>query len=140
VNQVQILYPIFAMFALTTFVVFRLGFARWAAVSRREINIRFFESYRSYDEPEPLRILSRHLVNLFETPVIFYVVSILVYVTAQTSPLLLVLAWLFVLTRIVHSVIHLTSNVVLWRFRVFGLSLLVLTALWMVLALKLINS
>lgn len=139
-NQVQILYPIFAMFALTTFVVFRLGFARWAAVSRREIKLRFFESYGSFDEPEPLRILSRHLVNLLETPLIFYVTAILVYVTGQTSPLLLVLAWLFVLTRIVHSVIHLTSNVVLWRFRVFGLSLLVLTALWMVLALKLINS
>ena len=136
----QILYPIFAMFALTTFVVFRLGYVRWAAVSRRQINLRFYKSYQSFDEPEPLRVLSRHLINLFETPVIFYVVAILVYVTGQISPVLLVLAWLYVLTRFVHTVIHLTSNVVLWRFRVFGLSLMIVTAMWMVLAFKLIVS
>ena len=136
----QILYPIFAMFALTTFVVFRLGYVRWAAVSRRQINLRFYKSYQSFDEPEPLRVLSRHLINLFETPVIFYVVAILVYVTGQISPVLLVLAWLYVLTRFVHTVIHLTSNVVLWRFRVFGLSLMIVTAMWMVLAFKLIAS
>lgn len=128
------------MFALTTFVVARLGYMRWAAVSRRQINIRFYESYGSFDEPEPLRILSRHLINLFETPVIFYVAAILVYVTGQTSPLLLLLAWLYVLTRLIHTVIHLSSNVILWRFRVFGMSLFVLTAMWVVLALKLISS
>ena len=126
------------MFALTTFVVVRLGYTRWAAVKEREVDIRFFKSYQSYPEPEPLRILSRHLINLFETPLIFYVTTILVYVTSQTSPLLLVLAWFYVLTRVVHSTIHLTSNVVLWRFRVFGLSLAVLTSMWILLATKLI--
>lgn len=134
----QILFPVFAMIALTTFVVFRLGFARWGAVARREINIHFFESYRSYDEPEPLRILSRHLVNLFETPVIFYVVSIMIYVTGQTTALLLALSWLYVLSRYVHTFVHLTSNIVLWRFRVFGVSVVILTVIWLVFLIQLI--
>jgi hypothetical protein len=134
----QILFPVFAMIALTTFVVFRLGFARWGAVARREINIHFFESYRSYDEPEPLRILSRHLVNLFETPVIFYVVSIMIYVTGQTTALLVALSWLYVLSRYVHTFVHLTSNIVLWRFRVFGVSVLILTIIWLLFLIQLI--
>jgi hypothetical protein len=134
----QILFPVFAMIALTTFVVFRLGFARWGAVARREINIHFFESYRSYDEPEPLRILSRHLVNLFETPVIFYVVSIMIYVTGQTTALLVALSWLYVLSRYVHTFVHLTSNIVLWRFRVFGVSVLILTVIWLLFLIQLI--
>ena len=134
----QILFPVFAMIALTTFVVFRLGFARWGAVARREINIHFFESYRSYDEPEPLRILSRHLVNLFETPVIFYLASIMIYVTGQTTALLLGLSWLYVLSRYVHTFVHLTSNIVLWRFRVFGLSVVILTAIWFLLLIQLL--
>jgi len=136
----QILYPVFAMFALTTLVVFRLGFARWGAVARREINIHFFESYRSYDEPEPLRILSRHLVNLFETPVIFYLASIMIYVTGQTTALLLGLSWLYVLSRYVHTFVHLTSNIVLWRFRVFGLSVVILTAIWLLLLIQLLSN
>jgi hypothetical protein len=134
----QIIYPVFAMFALTTLVVFRLGFARWGAVARREINIHFFESYRSYDEPEPLRILSRHLVNLFETPVIFYVASVMIYVTGQTTVLLLSLSWLYVACRYFHTLIHLTSNIVLWRFRIFGISVMLLTIIWLTLMIQLL--
>jgi len=35
--------------------------------------------------------------------------------------------------RVIHSLIHLGSNVVLWRFRVFGMNLFILIGLWLVL-------
>ena len=66
----------------------------------------------------------------FETPVLFYAIILVAFVTGQTGTLLLGLAWTFVALRFIHSYVHLTSNVVIVRFRVFGASMLVLSALW----------
>lgn len=128
----NILYPVLAMFALTAYCVFRLARMRFKAVSRGEIDPRFFRLYRNADEPDNLRVHSRHLVNLFEAPVLFYVIVIIAAVTQQTGVLPLVLAWAYVILRYAHSYVHLTSNRVLTRFRIFALSWAVLTVLWLV--------
>ena len=67
------------------------------------------------------------MVNLLELPLLFYLAVIIAFVTGQSGTVLLTLAWLYVLLRLLHSFVHLGSNVVLWRFRVFGLSLLMLS-------------
>ena len=126
----RLLYPVFAMVALTFFCIGRLGFLRFAAVNRGEIDPRFFSLYRGYDEPEKLAAYSRHVTNLFETPLLFYVIVLTAFVTEQSGDWLLGLAWVYVALRFVHSYVHLTSNVVLTRFRIFAISMLALTALW----------
>ena len=125
--------------SLTLIVAMRLGYLRWSAVAKREVDIRYFKSYDSFDEPENLRITSRHLINLLEMPMLFYVVCILVYVTGQSSALLVSLAWAYVAARLVHTFIHLGSNVVLWRFRIFGLSILILATMWIVMLIQLVR-
>ena len=55
----NILYPLFAMAALTFFCMFRLGYMRFTAVRRKEVDFRFFRQYRDYDEPDDLRVMSR---------------------------------------------------------------------------------
>ncbi len=127
-----ILYPVFAMMALTIFCMVRLGMLRWAAVNKGEVDPRYFSLFRGYEEPEKLAAYSRHISNLFETPVLFYVISVMAFLTGQSGDLLLGLAWAFVALRFVHSYVHLTSNVVLTRFRIFVLSMLVLSSLWVV--------
>ena len=52
--------------------------------------------------------------------------------------LALTLAWLYVACRIAHSFVHLTYNNVLHRLATFGASTVVLLALWVVLAARLI--
>jgi hypothetical protein len=136
----EILYPIFALVALTAFVLLRLGVMRAKAIKQRDIDYRFFETYRDYDEPEHLRIGSRHLVNLFETPILFYVVTILILVTEQTGPLLLGLAWAYVTARYLHTYIHLTSNKVLVRFKVFIFSFFLLVMMWIAFAVQVIRT
>jgi hypothetical protein len=133
----QILYPVFAMVALTAVTVFRLGYLRYTAVGRGEVDPGFYKTYQGQGEPPRIAATSRHLVNLFETPVLFYVVVILAYMTGQGGPSLTVLAWAYVAARILHTWIHLRSNVVLWRFRVFILSWIVLLAMWVTLAVEL---
>lgn len=134
----NVFYPIFAMAALTIFCMSRLGLMRLAAVRRREIDFRFFRQFRDYEEPENLRVLSRHVVNLHEAPVLFYAISIVAFVTETVSILILVLAWAYVALRYAHSYVHQTSNIVFLRFRFFAASQFVLMALWVVVLLGLL--
>lgn len=126
----NILLPVFALFLLTVVCTFRLGYLRYTAVRRGEVDARYFRLYRGYEEPEKLRVHSRHLVNLFETPVLFYVIAIIALVSGQGGLLPVVLAWVYVALRYAHTWVHLTSNRVLLRFRLFALSMVVLVVLW----------
>jgi hypothetical protein len=127
----SMLFPVFAMFALTLFVSARMGYARYAAVAKHRVDPKYYQLYRG-EEPAELRKLSRHYLNLFELPTLFYAVCIMAHVTGQTGTLPVALAWAFVALRCVHSYIHLGSNVVVNRFRVFMLGVLVLLALMLV--------
>ena len=128
----QILYPAFAMMALTMFCMVRLGLLRWVAVGRGEVDPRFFRLFRGYDEPEKLAAYSRHVVNLFGAPLLFYVIMLTAFVTGQSGNWLWGLAWAYVALRFFHSYVHLTSNVVLIRFRIFVASMLTLSTLLVV--------
>jgi hypothetical protein len=126
----NILYPVFALSGLTLLLMARLGILRYMAVKSGSIDPRFFVLYRGYDEPEKLAVHSRHVINLFEAPLLFYLICISAYVTGQSGVVLVSLAWLYVALRFVHSYVHLTSNIVLRRFRVFIVSMLTLMAIW----------
>ena len=126
----NVLYPVFAMSALTLFCIFRLGYLRYQAVRAGEVDPRYFSLYRGFEEPDKLAVHSRHVINHFETPLLFYLVCIVAYVTGQTGALVSGLAWAYVGLRYVHSYIHLTKNIVIVRFRMFVMSMAVLTALW----------
>lgn len=126
----QILYPAFVLIALTIYCMIRLGLLRLAAVKRGEIDPRFFILFRGYEEPDKLAGYSRHVVNQFEAPVLFYVIVLTAFVTKQSETWLVALAWAYVALRFIHTYVHLTSNVVIVRFRIFALSMLTLIALW----------
>jgi len=136
---VEIIYPVFAMVLLTAVVVFILGRRRMAAVRNRAIDPAFFRAYYHADEPESLRVTSRHLINLFETPVLFYVAIIMIHMTGESSTGLVVIAWLYVAARYLHSYVHLTSNTVIVRFRLFLVSWLLLLSLWVIFAIRLLT-
>ncbi|MGH7289754.1 MAG: MAPEG family protein, partial [Myxococcota bacterium] len=92
----QILYPAFALFALTLFVLNRMRSMRFAAVRSGEVSAGFYRAFQDGSEPEPLRVVSRHFVNLFEMPVLFYVGVLMVYVTHNVSGWMVGLAWSYV--------------------------------------------
>ena len=135
-----ILYPVFAMFFLVAGVLARMAQLRVGAVGSGEMNVRYYRAYQGGEEPEHLRVITRHFINLFEVPVLFYVVVILTYITQQVSIWMIVCAWAYVAARYVHSYVHLTSNDVLTRFRVFIASGLILFVLWTSLLVKLLRA
>ena len=68
--------------------------------------------------------------NQFELPVLFYVLTILAYVTHHAGILFVVLAWVFVIFRLLHAYVHVTSNIVRLRGAFFGVSAVALAIMW----------
>jgi len=83
---------------------------------------------------------SDNLINLFELPVLFYVVVLLLFQLQAVSTGYIWLAWAFVLSRIAHSVIHIGYNNVLHRFVAYFLGSCVLWMLWAGMAIHLLSS
>ena len=68
--------------------------------------------------------------NLFELPVLFYLLCAVAIGTVHVPAWLPALAWLFVLTRIAHSFIQCTYNKVMHRFAAFLGGVFLLMAMW----------
>jgi hypothetical protein len=126
----EILWPAFALVALTLVIVMRLARQRFAAVKSGRIDPRFYKVFRGDGEPEEVAATARNLVNLYEMPTLFYAGTAIAYAAGQSGALLVALAWSYVALRFLHSAVHLGVNKVLWRFRVFAASWLVLLAFW----------
>jgi hypothetical protein len=139
-NEARILYPVFAMFLLVSIVLLRMRSLRFAAVRKQEVDADFYKAYPEGGEPEPLRVIGRHFSNLFEMPVLFYAVVLMIYVTHNVSTFLVVCAWLYVVLRYVHSAIHLGSNNVIARFSAYFGSAFVLAMMWVTLLVQLLRA
>jgi len=68
--------------------------------------------------------------NQFEMPVLFYVLTILEYVTHLAGIVFVVLAWIFVIFRVLHAYVHVTSNIVPLRGALYGITAFALIAIW----------
>ena len=64
--------------------------------------------------------------HLFEQPVVFYVVALLIAVINNIEPLMIQLAWVYVALRVLHSIVQITFNFVPLRFTLFVTSWLIL--------------
>ena len=64
--------------------------------------------------------------HLFEQPIAFYVVTLAIALINSIDPLMMQLAWAFVILRIIHSLVQLTFNLVLVRFMIFLIGWLII--------------
>ena len=80
--------------------------------------------------PEWLIMVKNNLINLFEFPLIFYLISTIAYLQNVNDIFLLANCWIYVLLRAAHSFMHLKSmdtNIrgALWLFSQVVVSLIV---------------
>jgi len=68
--------------------------------------------------------------NQFELPVLFYVLTILAIITRHAGVVFVMLAWIFVIFRVLQAYVHVTSNKVQTRGMLFGVSAVVLAIMW----------
>jgi hypothetical protein len=132
-----VLLPLFVQVALTFFLLFWTGRARVAAVRRGDVHPRDI-ALRESNWPKHETQIANAYHNQLELPVLFYVLTILVIITRHADLLFVVLAWLFVVMRLVHVYIHLTSNRVGQRFAAFAAGVLVLLVMWVIFVVRLL--
>jgi len=136
VNQVAILYPVFVQ-VLATFVVYGLlavARARALRVAGRTRGSPDLALGR-FAWPDDAQKRAHSQRNQFELPVLFYAVTAFALIVGGADLPMVVLAWLFVLTRIAHAAIHIGPNKVRWRTPAFALGFLILAVMWVKLLL-----
>ncbi|PLK71901.1 hypothetical protein C0V73_07320 [Rhizobium sp. TH135] len=126
----EMFWPLVAH-AFLVFCLYALLVIRRAAVVRagKVERIAFRENLA---EPEESRVVNRAIANQFELPVLFYAVSVLLYMTEADNLVAVVLAWIFVVARYVQAGMQLTGNLPLRRlFFMLGFVSLFLLWLWL---------
>jgi len=126
----SLVYPMFAMVLLTFLTLVRLFRTRIRFVREGVVNAAYFKTYQTGTEPEASAKLARHFVNLFEAPTLFYVACLAAIVSGQSTTLLNLLAWLYVVLRCVHTYIHTGSNQLQHRIAAYFSSWAVLLLMW----------
>lgn len=79
--------------------------------------------------PANVRSVADNYNHLHEQPTIFYALVFYSALAGNGGSTLVGLAWVYVLLRVVHSLIQCTSNKVMMRFSTFALASLVLVAM-----------
>lgn len=127
----NIIWPVFAMVALIFGVWFVLLFQRLGHMRRTPPTADAFatrDDMRRYFSS--VELANDNLANLFELPVLFFAAVLMLIVTHATTPAQVTLAWLYVLLRAIHSIVHIGVRRVRVRAPIYWASTAVLMAMW----------
>lgn len=132
----MILLPLFVQVALTFVVLFVMGARRRTAIRGKAVDREAVWDDSLF--PREARAPANNFRNQFELPVLFYVVTVLALVTRKADLLFVILAWVFVLSRVAHALVHCTSNDIRLRFPAFLVGVIALLAMWILYALAIL--
>jgi hypothetical protein len=139
-NPALIFLPVLALVLLTLLVWLRM------------YQVRIGEMRRKHIQPEQIATTAQshalltdtksadNFSNLFELPMLFYAIAIILYLTQTVDSLQLILASAFVLGRYAHSFIATTYNKVMHRFYAYLLSSMLLWAMWLLFAIDVVQA
>ncbi|MEJ0085479.1 MAG: MAPEG family protein [Pseudomonadota bacterium] len=128
--DLNLIYPMLAMVLLTFGVAVALFRARLRSIREGHTPKTYFRTFQGAAEPEYLIKSTRHFVNLFEVPTLFYAGCLAALVAGVTGPLMQALAWGYVATRVMHAIVHIGGNRLRKRMTAYFLSWLFLLAFW----------
>jgi hypothetical protein len=137
VERSLILWPMIVQAGLTFAVAIRMYLVRIAEMRARRISPDSIATSRAAAERLENTSAADNYRNLFELPVLFYAICLALYVTDLVTPVQLALGWTFCGLRIAHSLVHVTYNRVMDRFRVFILGMICVFAMWALFAVQL---
>ncbi|GLQ38531.1 membrane protein [Rhizobium albus] len=134
-NSISIFWPVIVQVALIYVIYLIASNRRVGAVKRGEVKSREF--LVPINEPAQSATAIRSLVNQFELPMLFIFVCIAFYLISAVNIVVLVLAWAFVISRIVHAAIHVTTNALMQRRAAFIVGFFINGLLWLYFAYRL---
>jgi hypothetical protein len=132
-----VLLPLFVQVLLTFVLYGWMAYYRVTSINKGVVHPRDI-ALREPNWPPHVLQVANAAHNQLEIPVLFYVLTILAIITRHADFLFVVLAWIFVLVRIAHAYVHVTSNRISVRGPVFGLCLLVLIVMWIIFIVRIL--
>lgn len=130
------IYAMFAMVVLTFMVGIVAVVTRVKSVKNGSVKIKYYRTMGGQEVPEKLTKSTRCFNNMFEVPVLFYVVSTLFVILKTNNELALLLAWVFVGFRVAQAIVHLTYNNVLHRMLTFWGAVISVLSMWVILLIR----
>ena len=124
--QNSIFTPFFAMVFLTLLVwvymyIRRISFITNTKLSPKDLAV---PGTLAQISPPSVSNPSDNLKNLFEIPILFYALVLYLFITNQVDAVYVNVAWIFVVFRALHSIVHCTFNRIMLRFYLYLFSTL----------------
>jgi hypothetical protein len=132
-----VLLPLFVEVLLTFGVMFGMMYFRTSTLRRGETRLADI-SLREPNWPRRATQFGYAFANQFDLPVLFYILTILVIITRHADLLFVLLAWIFVLMRVLQAVVHVTNNNVRMRGAYYGVGALILFIMWIIYIVRII--
>ena len=134
-----IVHPLIGMVVLTLLVAIRLLYFAINSTLTGNVHIKQF---RIYDGEFPTNFQSarQHYKNLFEIPILFYILCILLIINNNYTQFDVIVAWGVVLFRVLHSLARIPNRDVNLRFGLFTGSFIMLVIGWINFSLKFLCS
>ena len=132
-----VLLPLFVEVLLTFGVMFGMMYFRTTTLRSGETRFEDI-SLREPNWPRRATQFGYAFANQFELPVLFYVLTILVIIAHHADLLFVLLAWIFVLMRVLQAVVHVTNNNVRMRGAYYGVGALILFIMWIIYIVRIV--
>ncbi len=125
----MVLLPLFVQVALTLALMILMATRRAQAVRNKQVRGADVALREPNWPPRALQAAYAYS-NQFELPVLFYLLTILVIITKQADLAFVLLAWVFVVLRILQAWVYVTGNNIRYRALYFAAGAVVLTVMW----------
>lgn len=122
--------PCTAMVLVTALVWIKLYADRLSEMRRKRIDPQALSTVRAAAGKLEITQAADNFRNLFEVPMLFYVLCIALVITGGSTPGFVTAAWVYVGLRASHSLIHVSYNRVVHRFLVYVTSTILLFGMW----------
>lgn len=132
-----VLLPVFVLVGLTLFLLIWMAGARRGALVSGQTKIRDI-ALGEQNWPARATQIANCYKNQFEIPVLFYILIALALPLRRADMVIVLLSWVFVVTRFVHAGIFVTSNDLNQRSLAWFAGVLVVFAMWLYFALKML--
>ena len=134
-----ILAPLFVQVGLTFVLLFWMGRSRIAVLRSGGVKVKDI-ALGERVWPVKVQQVANAFHNQFELPILFYGLVALALITRKADLAFVVMAWIFVATRLVHAYIFTTSNRVSQRFMAFLAGAVILMLMWILFGVRIFFS
>ncbi|WP_375783551.1 MAPEG family protein [Bradyrhizobium sp. Pha-3] len=133
----MVLLPVFIQIGLTFALLFAMATARTRTLASGETKMADI-ALRQPNWPPRATQFANCFANQFELPVLLYVLIAIALPLRRADLFIVLMSWVFVVTRFAHAGVFVSSNDVRPRSLAWFAGVLVLAAMWLYFALKLL--